>query len=164
MKKLERTSVASAMLLGVLSAGVATADSVKHYRQDTVMIKFDEPVVSLGVVQNAWQDNLPAEDRGLNLFDLTGDAQHAPEARWVDQDALELTFVKGTSVATKYRLAFRPGSDHYLSGKKMPEPVFEFSPQALRLESIYPQSGIPGIAFLVAAGNQKMREACELSA
>ena len=163
MKKLERKTVASAMLLGVLSAGVATADSVKHYRQDTVMIKFDEPVVSLGVVQNAWQDNLPAEDRGLNLFDLTGDAQYAPEARWVDQDQLELTFVKGTSVATKYRLAFRPGSDHYLSGKKMPEPVFEFSPQALRLESIYPQDGIPGIAFLVAAGNQKMREARELS-
>ena len=39
MKKMERKTVASAMLLGVLSAGVATADSVKHYRQDKIKKK-----------------------------------------------------------------------------------------------------------------------------
>ncbi len=155
--------MASAMLLSMLSAGVATADSVTPYGLDRVIIKFDEPVVSLGVVENAWSESLPAEDRGLNLFDLTGDAQHTPKARWVDQDALELTFVKGTSVATRYRLAFRPGSDHYLSGKKMPEPVFEFAPQALRLESVHTQSGIPGLAFLVVVEQQHMREAREFS-
>lgn len=163
MKKHSKTRMASAVLMTALSAGVATADTVKVRGVDRVVIKFDEPVVSLGVVENAWDNDLPAEDRGLNLFDITGDPQYVPTARWVDQDQLQLTFVKGTATATKYRLAFRPGSDKYLSGAKMPKPDFEFAaePQKLSQEGVLP--GVRGGASCVVSQVQITREQINLS-
>lgn len=163
MKRTFSVKMASAVLLTALGAGVAVADSVRSRNAQSVVIKFDEPVVSLGVVENGWNDDLPAETRGLNIFDITGDPQYTPEARWVDQDELMLTFVKGTSAATKYRLAFRPGSDQYLSGARMPEPAFEFSPEPakLRLTDILP--GVPGGAACVVSRVQVTREQMNLS-
>lgn len=152
-----------AVLLSALGMSVAVADEVRNYGTDEVIIKFSEPVVSLGVVENGWNSNLPAADRGLNLFDITGDPQFTPQARWIDQDRLCLTFAKGCSVATKYRLAFRPGSDKYLSGAKMPQNAFEFSaqPQGLSREAMLP--GIPGGAVCVVSREQITREQINFS-
>lgn len=163
MNRNKHTKVASAVLMSALGIGMASADSVKYRGAENVIIKFDEPVVSLGVVENGWNDNLPAEDRGLNLFDITGDPQYTPKARWVDQDQLQLTFAKGTATATKYRLAFRPGSDKYLSGAGMPEAAFEFSakPQSLYSDSVLP--GVKGGAVCVISRNQVTREQIHFS-
>lgn len=163
MKRNRHAKVASAVLLSALGIGAASADAVKYRGAENVIIKFDEPVVSTGVVENGWNDNLPAEDRGLNLFDITGDPQYTPTARWVDQDQLQLSFVKGTATATKYRLAFRPGSDKYLSGARMPKPDFEFSakPQGLNQENILPGAG--GNAVCVVAQSQVTREQINFS-
>ncbi len=163
MNKNRHAKVASAVLFSALGIGVASADSVKYRGAENVIIKFDEPVVSLGVVENGWNDRLPAEDRGLNLFDITGDPQYTPTARWIDQDRLQLSFVKGTATATKYRLAFRPGSDKYLSGARMPKPDFEFSakPQGLSDGSLLP--GVSGNAMCVVAKGQITREQINFS-
>lgn len=163
MNRNKQVKMASAVLLTALGTSVAVADSVRNRSAESVVIKFNEPVVSLGVVENGWNDSLPAEDRGLNLFDITGDPQYTPEARWVDQDQLRLTFVKGTSAATKYRLAFRPGSDKYLSGAQMPKPAFKFSstPETLQSDSILP--GVPGGAVCVVSRVQVTREQINLS-
>ena len=134
-----------AVLLSALGISVAVADEVRNYGTDEVIIKFSEPVVSLGVVENGWNSNLPAADRGLNLFDITGDPQFTPQARWIDQDQLRITFAKGCSAATKYRLAFRPGSDKYLSGAQMPKNAFEFSPQPQGLSEDAMLPGVPGV-------------------
>lgn len=163
MKKNKRTGMATAVLLTAMSVGVATADTVKYRGAEEVIIKFDEPVVSMGVVENGWNDKYSAEDRGLNLFDITGDPQYVPTARWVDQDQLQLTFVKGTASATKYRLAFRPGSDKYLSGAKMPKPDFEFTPQPQGLSHAGVQPGVRGISCCVLSGEQVTREQINFS-
>ena len=119
-------------LMTMALPGLVAADAV-HQSSDgrRVVIKFDEPVVPLSVVQNSWNEAASAQDRGLDLFDITGDAQFTPEARWIDQDRLQLSYRKGFAGSTVYRVAFRPGSARYLSGKAMPESSFEFSYQGM---------------------------------
>ena len=83
-------------LMTMALPGLVAADAV-HQSSDgrRVVIKFDEPVVPLSVVQNGWNGSASAQDKGLDLFDITGDAQFAPEARWIDQDRLQLSYKKG---------------------------------------------------------------------
>ena len=150
------------MVVAALSAGIGSAAEVREGSR-AVLIKFTEPVVSTGVVENCWMDQLPAEDRGLNLFDITGDPAHTPTARWRDQDCLELTFVTGTATATKYRLSFRPGSDKYLSGKKMEENSFEFSIEPQELTTSGLLSGIPGGAVCVKSRLNITKEQLDFS-
>ena len=157
MKSKKRFAEASALVVAALSAGIGTAAEVRQ-GHNSVIIKFTEPVVSTGVVENCWMEQLPAEDRGLNLFDITGDPAHTPTARWRDQDCLELTFVTGTATATKYRLSFRPGSDKYLSGKKMKTSSFEFSVKPKPLTSVGIMSGIPGGAVGVKSKTEITKE------
>lgn len=161
-KRQHHLKTVSAALLSAMSTGLAAADSVQQ-RGTEVLIKFDEPVVSTGVVENAWNNQLPEDVRGLNLFDITGDPAYKPTARWVDQDCLIITFAKGTSAATKYRLAFRPGVDQYLSGKKMPKPYFEMQAAEVQLSSESPLPGIPGGAVIVMSDNSDTREALAFS-
>ncbi len=161
-KHQKNLKTAGAVLLSAMSTGFAAADSVQP-RGTEVAIKFDEPVVSTGVVENAWNDRLPEDVRGLDLFDITGDPAYKPTARWVDQDCLIITFAKGTSSTTKYRLAFRPGVDQYLSGKKMPKPYFEMQAAEVQLSSENPLPGIPGGAVIVISEGADTREALEFS-
>ena len=116
------------LMVGALP-GVLVADSIHHNTRSDgrVVVKFDEPVVPLSVVENCAYERGSEQDRGLNLFDITGDAQFTPTASWVDQDRLEIRYRKGFNGGTVYRLSFRPGSAKYLSGKEMPQPNFEFS-------------------------------------
>lgn len=161
-KRQKQLQTASAVLLSAMSVGLATADSVQP-RGNEVIISFDEPVVSTGVVENAWNNQLPADVRGLDLFDITGDPAYEPSARWVDQDRLLISFAKGSSCTTKYRLAFRPGVDQYLSGKKMPKPYFEMSPAEVSLDGESPLPGIPGGAVIVVSDREDTREALQFS-
>ena len=135
--------------------GLAVADSVHQSRSGReVVIKFDEPVVPLSVVQNSYNDKADAAAKGLNLFDVTGcDAQFLPEARWLDQDRLQLTYRKGFEGNTVFRVAFRPGADKYLSGAKMPQNSFEFSCKALEPASMQVNAGLPRAATCVYVPN-----------
>lgn len=105
--------------------------SAADVREETwrlaVRIHFDEPVVLQSVVQNSHRENLSPADRGLDLFDVSGDADHKPILQWVDQNELLVTFPKGTSVHTKYRLTFKPGFAKYLSEAPMKDPSVTFS-------------------------------------
>ena len=158
MNRTGKTGMAAAMVLLAMSMGTAMADSVRHRGSDSVLIKFDEPVVSTGIVENGYNEHATPEQRGLDLFDITGDPQHQPKARWTDQDKLLITFEPGTATATKYRLAFRPGVDKYLGGKQMPEPAFEFSPKAQALDIAALNPGIAGGAVCVCSRNALTRE------
>ncbi|MBR5895658.1 MAG: hypothetical protein IKZ13_08975 [Akkermansia sp.] len=126
-------------------SGVVAADSVNvSHNSRSVVIKFDEPVVPLSVVENSYNDKATPQERGLELFDLTGcESQYLPEARWLDQDRLQLTYRKGFEGNTVFRVAFKPGAAQYLSGNKMPQPVFEFSYQARPLSSTHVNEGLP---------------------
>ncbi len=130
--------------------GVLPADGVHHsHNGRSVIVKFDEPVVPLSVVQNGYNSNATKQDKGLNLFDITGDAQFTPTARWVDQDRLEISYCKGFNGSTVYRLAFRPGADKYLSGKPMQQSSFEFSYKGKSATSTAVESGLPRAAVCV---------------
>lgn len=113
----------------------------------SILLRFDEPVVSTSQV--AEDDEKPADDNEESpLFTLTGDDAHRPIARWEDQNLLRLSFAPGTSCATVFRLSFKPGSDHYLSGRRMPESSFSFScpPNELAAQEV---PGVEGGAWLV---------------
>ena len=163
MNRTKKTGMVAALLALAMSSGLALADDVRYRGSDAVVIDFDEPVVSAGVVENGYNTALAADKRGLDLFDVTGDPSCAPLVRWMDQDKLLITFTKGTSLNTKYRLAFRPGADKYLSGKKMPDNAFEFSPQAQPLKAVEMNAGIPGGAATVTVEERLFREQLNFS-
>ena len=114
-----------ALLWGAGSGGVAWADSLNNdYRE--VTIKFSEPVVSLTTVQNSYNEKLPAADRGLDLFTITGDPQHLPQASWQDQDRLVLIYPEGSDSRTAYQLQFKPGVT-YLSKRPLQQSNYSFT-------------------------------------
>lgn len=153
------------LLAAAVWPGLALADAVHHSRNGReAVIKFDEPVVPLSVVQNGANAELSAEDRGLNLFDISGDAQFIPDARWVDQDRLLITYKKGFNGSTRYRLAFRPGSGKYLSGREMPQTAFEFSYQGQELSQMRTNVGLPNAAACVYVNNPITRAQLDFSA
>lgn len=125
----------------------AAADEVLTPEEgQEIHLVFDEPVVSQSAVMNG--RNAPPADRGLDLFDVTGDASHPPEACWDAQDRLTISFPEGTSCHTEYRLSFKPGSAHYLSRREMPRREFTFRCPPERLEGCgVPE--VPGGAVLV---------------
>jgi len=142
----------------------AAADSVSVQRS-FVNIKFDEPVISQGMQQNNYNDKATAEEKGTDLFDITGDAAYPPAARWVDQDQLQLEFAKGTPATASYRLSFRPGMAKYLSGKEMPQGVFEFRPADVELNGFHssgsvfqPANGAPNGAVIVFPDQGKLKQ------
>ncbi|MDO5471512.1 MAG: MG2 domain-containing protein, partial [Akkermansia sp.] len=139
------------LMMALAAPGVVLADAVHHSPDgESVVIKFDEPVVPLSVVNNAHHEKAGAEEKGLNLFDLTGcEAECLPEVRWLDQDRLQLTYRPGFAGDTVFRVAFRPGADKYLSGAKMPQSVFEFqcNPKTPQLMEVNP--GMPRAATCV---------------
>lgn len=152
------------ILTSALLPGLAMADSV-HYGHNhrELVIKFDEPVVPLSVTQNAHNPAASEGDKGLNLFDITGDSDFTPEAQWVDQDRLVLRYKKGFNGSTIYRLAFRPGSDKYLSGKQMPQASFEFSYRPERVSTLEVNAGLPRAAACVYVEEPLTRAQIEFS-
>ena len=85
-----------------------------------VYLKYNQPLVSRTVVENGRLDEdeeeekseLADSDLGLDIFTISGDAQHQPIARWVDQDRLEISFVPGTSCSSLWRPSHMPSPTH----------------------------------------------------
>ncbi|MBQ1960320.1 MAG: hypothetical protein II349_02220, partial [Akkermansia sp.] len=102
------------LFLGLSST--LSAVSVTPYHGENVRIKFDEPVVQRSEVYDD-------EPTGLTV---TGDADHQPTCEWTDQDRLSISFKRGTSVQTTFRLSFAPGHDNYLGGGKIEPGIIEF--------------------------------------
>lgn len=109
----------------------AEADGVQPYNGDALLLRFDEPVVPQSACRMS--DTASAADKKADIFTLSGDADHLPVAEWRDQNRLKITFPKGSSCATEYRLSFLPGCDKYLSGKPMQQSSFTFHRPATHL-------------------------------
>lgn len=145
-------------MAGVLS-GEVTADTVHYPDDNRVVIKFDEPVVPLSVVENRYNKSAGPAETGMNLFDLTGcEEAYLPEGRWIDQDQLQFVCKKGVDGQTEFRVAFRPGSDKYLSGKKMPQSSFSFRCKDKPLEAVRVNSGHTGAVVCVQVQNPLTKE------
>lgn len=136
-----------ALLLAMGGCAVADEVVVPPYGQE-IHIQFDEPVVSLSTVENGGRKHASAADKGLELFDVTGDASHPPIVQWTEQDRLSISFPEGVSCRTEYRLSFKPGSARYLSRREMPRRDFLFHCPPSRLSG-QEVPGIPGGAVLV---------------
>lgn len=139
-------------------ASFAPADEVvpRPHEVGSVLIRFDEPVVSTSRVEE--DDEKPADDNEESpLFTLTGNDAHRPIARWEDQNLLRLSFAPGASCATVFRLSFKPGFDHYLSGRRMPESSFSFScpPNELEAQEV---PGVEGGAWIVWPGGERVSQ------
>ena len=122
---LSRNICMLALLSGGIGGGGASADTLSNnYR--CVTIQFSEPVVSLTTVQNSRNPERSDSDRGLDLFTITGDPAHRPEACWEDQDYLVITYPLGSDSRTEYRLQFKPGTQ-YLSKRPLQQSDYSFT-------------------------------------
>ena len=117
-----------------------------------VRIKFDEPVVQRSEV---YED----EPKG---FTVTGDADHQPECEWTDQDRLSISFKRGTSAQTTFRLSFAPGQDRYLGGGKIEPGIIEFRMPDTTLQASQLE-GTPTATFCVYPVSYISKEAIEFS-
>lgn len=104
--------------------GQAAADTVTSSGRGC-LISFDEPVVPESACRYSEHDKAEGDDK-TDIFDITGDDANRPTAWWQDQNRLCVSFPKGSSCATEYRLSFRPGCGKYLSDKSMPQTSFTF--------------------------------------
>ena len=133
------------LFLGATS--VAVASGVEYYPRH-LSIRFDEPVV---LQSERFSDS-------CDQFDLTGDAAHRPMCRWVDQNRLDIAFAEGTSVFTRFRLAFKPGQARYLSGAPMEQTEWTFScPRPTLLARRVP--GTPTATFCIHPSDNLTKEA-----
>lgn len=110
---MDRKFLSLAAALGALQPVFAGQVTISPERQ-LIRIKFDEPIVSQTVVETAryerYRDKKSTpHDLGLDLFEVTGDPAHQPKVHWEDQNRLLIEVAKGTSVATEFLLAFKPG-------------------------------------------------------
>lgn len=155
---------AGAALLGA-SAQAERVDVSADYQ--LIRIKFDEPIVSQTVVDTArterYRDKKSTpHDLGLDLFEVTGDPAHQPTVHWEDQNRLLIEVAKGTSVATEFRLAFKPGVT-YLSGKELVQREFRFHAPGTHLETNRPLEGLPNLGLIVHPMTGNTKEAIEFS-
>lgn len=144
----------SLLLVGMLRAG--TIDS--NQSQQTVTIRFPEPVVQASTVQDPFDEPVPAASE---LFRITGDSRHMPQTQWIDQDRLKISFPAGSSCKTQYKLTFHEGTC-YLGGTEMKkrEYVFRCPDNQLR---ICPVATARGCALLVTPQRHHTREAQQFS-
>ena len=128
------------------------AVSVTPYHGAHIHLKFDEPVVQRSEVY----DDEPTG------FTVTGDADNPPTCEWTDQDRLSISFKRGTSVQTTFRLSFAPGHDNYLGGGKIEPSVIEFRmpDTVLRASQL---EGTPTATFCVYPASYISKEAMEFS-
>ena len=101
-------------------------------------------------------------DLGQDIFTISGDAQHQPIARWIDQDRLEIKFVKETSCRTEYKFQLKPGT-RFLGGELAPaEPQLFHCPADTLSGRAFMDA--KGLGVMVCANNQITRESRNLSA
>lgn len=132
-------------MMSLLLVGLLRAGTVKpSYHDQTVTIYFPEPVVHASVVRDSYEEPSSSEP---DLFRITGDSHHVPQAQWIDQDRLEISFPPGSSCRTRYKLIFHEGTC-YLSGKEMTPREYEFRCPDNQLR-IFPVATSQGGALLV---------------
>lgn len=138
----------------------AAIEVQRNISSQTVTIQFPEPVVSVSVVEAA-QDAAPSA-RGLNLFRIEGDAAHCPQAEWMDQDTLHLSFPEGTDANTEYRLVFQPGTC-YLGGEPLPAEAIKFQCPLTELDAFETVTE-HGWGMVVSTAHTTTRQALNFSA
>ena len=139
-------------LLFLLSATALCHAVSKRYTDTGLIIRFDEPIVHTSELYEQNPGNIT----------ITGDADHQPLYRWTDQDTLSITFARGTSVRTNFRLSFKPGQNKYLGGGDISPDTITFacpmSPlSARRLE------GTPTATFCIFPTHQHSKESIDFS-
>ncbi len=152
------TSLFICLLTGMLVSlcGLARGGAVStHVHNQTVTIRFPEPVVSASAV---WESEEGAESE---LFQVTGDSRHVPLTRWRDQNELEINFPSGTSCGTQYKLIFREGTT-YLGGAAMKNRVYTFRCPPSPLKTM-PVATSKGCAVLVTPLHHNTRESQQFS-
>ena len=124
----------------------------------SVTISFPEPMVSASTV---WAEQETQDAESARLFRITGDSRHVPQARWKDQDTLELRFPPGTSCLTSYQLELLRDAC-FLSGKKPEKRRYSFRcpPNRLASEAICTAQGM---AVLVTPRHWETRESQQFS-
>lgn len=107
------------------------------------------------------EDSVQEMDLGQNLFTISGDEQHKPTARWIDQDRLEIRFAKGTSCRTAFTFQLKPGTK-YLGGELAPTSSISFRcpPDTLSGEPLMDDRGL---GIMVCANRQLTHESTQLS-
>ncbi len=126
---------------------------------------FSEPLVSQTVVSNGASTDKSAyteTDLGRHIFTLTGDEQHKPITRWMDQNRMEIRYPKGTSCQTEYKFQIKPGTT-YLGGAPVEsrELVFRMPPGRLSGRRIMDERGM---GVVVCPRTLESREDMEFSA
>lgn len=116
-------------------------------QRDYVLIRFDEPIVTESQQAAGKRPELSDADRGVDGIIISGDEQHKPALRWIDQDSLMLRFPKEADRDTEYVLTFAPGKT-YLSGRAISEQPLHFRLPRIELE-FRALSGYPEPIFLV---------------
>ena len=163
---MDRKFLSLAATLGALQPVLAGQVTISPERQ-LIRIKFDEPIVSQTVVDTTrterYRDKKSTpHDLGLDLFEVTGDPAHQPKVHWEDQNRLLIEVAKGTSVATEFLLAFKPGVT-YLSGKELAQREFRFHAPDTHLTTKRAQDGLPNLGIIVHPSRENTKEAIEFS-
>lgn len=145
-KKLLMTALA-AMGIGSLPSGAGEISV--HPSGSEVVVRFPEPVVSKAIADRRYRSNddkgpLSDADLGLDLFTVTGDPEHCPIVRWVDQNRLSISFPEGTDSETEYTLRFKPGTT-YLGGAPIKQQDIRFrqGPSHLQLRPL--NAAVPSV-------------------
>lgn len=144
---------AAPLFLPLLLSATALCQAVsKRYTDTGLIIRFDEPIVHTSERYKQNPGNIT----------ITGDADHQPKYHWTDQDTLSITFARGTSVRTDFRLSFKPGQNKYLGGGDITPDTIVFSCpmsplSASRLE------GAPTATFCVFPRKRHSQESIDFS-
>lgn len=121
---------------------------------------FAEPVVAVSAVQNGNQEGASPHDKGVDIVQVDGDADHLPALRWSDQNKLEISFVKGTSVSTVYTLQLKPGTCYLGGGQPLQQTYkVQLKPERLFMSDLTRADG----AVLVSATGGISRETLDFS-
>ena len=159
MSDMRRICINVLLMMSILLVGMLQAGTIDvNHRQQTVTIRFPEPVVQASMVQDPFDEPVPAASA---LFRITGDSRHMPQTQWIDQDRLKISFPAGSSCKTQYKLTFHEGTC-YLGGAEMKkrEYVFRCPDNQLR---ICPVATARGCALLVTPQRHHTREAQQFS-
>ncbi|MGN0811043.1 MAG: MG2 domain-containing protein [Akkermansia muciniphila] len=145
-KKLLMTALAA---VGIGSLPSGAGEISVHPSGSDVVVRFPEPVVSKTIADRRYRSNddkgpLSDADLGLDLFTVTGDPEHCPIVRWVDQNRLSIRFPEGTDSETEYTLRFKPGTT-YLGGAPIKQQDIRFrqGPSHLQLRPL--NAAVPSV-------------------
>ncbi len=141
------------LFLPFLISATALCHAVsKRYTDTGLIIRFDEPIVHTSELYEENPGNVT----------ITGDADHQPLYHWTDQDTLSITFARGTSVRTDFRLSFKPGQNKYLGGGNISPDTITFACPMSQL-SARRLEGTPTATFCIFPTSRHSKESIDFS-